>query len=124
MLIDYYDESFHTNPEMLQLFQRKTVGNGRLLEHLTEKHLYKIQEQIAAFFRDGARAGAFRSSHNYDLCALTLPAILMFHFSQGRVIQQLSKTADAKISTTEAIHSHIMSLFTAQSEGSAERCPQ
>jgi len=36
MLIDYYDESFHTNPEMLQLFQRETVGNGRLLEHLTE----------------------------------------------------------------------------------------
>jgi len=124
MLIDYYDESFHTNPEMLQLFQRKTVGNGRLLEHLTEKHLYKIQEQIAAFFRDGARAGAFRSSLNSDLCALTLPAILMFHFSHGRVIQQLLKNADAKISTTEAIHSHILSLFTAQSEDSAERCPQ
>ena len=124
MLIDYYDESFHTNPEMLQLFQRETVGNGRLLEHLTEKHLYKIQERMAAFFRDGARAGAFRSSLNYDLCALTLPAILMFHFSQGRVIQQLLKNADAKISTTEAIHSHILSLFTAQSEGSAERCPQ
>jgi len=124
MLIDYYDESFHTNPEMLQLFQRKTVGNGRLLEHLTEKHLYKIQEQIAAFFRDGARAGAFRSSLNSDLCALTLPAILMFHFSHGRVIQQLLKNADAKISTTAAIHSHILSLFTAQSEDSAERCPQ
>jgi AcrR family transcriptional regulator len=124
MLIDYYDESFHTNPEMLQLFQRKTVGNGRLLEHLTEKHLYKIQEQIAAFFRDGARAGAFRSSLNSNLCALTLPAILMFHFSHGRVIQQLLKNADAKISTTEAIHSHILSLFTAQSEDSAERCPQ
>jgi AcrR family transcriptional regulator len=124
MLIDYYDESFRTNPEMLQLFQRETVGNGRLLEHLTEKHLYKIQESISAFFRDGARAGAFRSSLNYDLCALTLPAILMFHFSQGRVIQQLLKNADAKISTTEAIHSHILSLFTAQSEGSADRCPQ
>jgi len=124
MLIDYYDESFHTNPEILQLFQRKTVGNGRLLEHLTEKHLYKIQEQIAAFFRDGARAGAFRSSLNSNLCALTLPAILMFHFSHGRVIQQLLKNADAKISTTEAIHSHILSLFTAQSEDSAERCPQ
>jgi len=40
----------------------------------------------------------------------------MFHFSQGRVIQQLLKNADAKISTTEAIHSHILSLFTAQSE--------
>ena len=124
MLIDYYDESFRTNPEMLQLFQRETVGNGRLLEQLTEKHLSKIQERMAAFFRDGARAGAFRSSLNYDLCALTLPAILMFHFSQGRVIQQLLKTADTKISTTEAIHSHIMSLFTAQSEGSGERCPQ
>jgi AcrR family transcriptional regulator len=124
MLIDYYDESFRTSPEMLQLFQRETVGHGRFLEHLTKNHLSKIQEQMAAFFRDGARAGAFRSSLNYDLCALTLPAILMFHFSQGRVIQQLLKTADTKISTTEAIHSHIMSLFTAQSESSAERCPE
>jgi AcrR family transcriptional regulator len=123
MLIDYYDESFRTNPEMLQLFQRETVGNGRFLEHLTEQYLSKIQEQIAAFFRDGARAGVFRSSLNYDLCALTLAAILMFHFSQGRVIQQLSKTSDAQISTTEAIHSHIVSLFTAQSEGSEKRCP-
>jgi AcrR family transcriptional regulator len=124
MLIDYYDESFRTNPEMLQLFQRETVGNGRLLEHFTEKYLSKIQQQMAAFFRDGARAGIFRSSLNYDLCALTLPAILMFHFSQGRVIQQLLKTADAKVSTTEAIHSHILSLFIARSEGSENRCPQ
>jgi AcrR family transcriptional regulator len=124
MLIDYYDESFRTSPEMLQLFQRETVGHGRFLEHLTKNHLSKIQEQMAAFFRDGARTGAFRSSLNCDLCALTLPAILMFHFSQGRVIQQLLKTADTKISTTEAIHSHIMSLFTAQSESSAERCPE
>ena len=124
MLIDYYDESFRTNLEMLQLFQRETVGHGRFLEHLTKNHLSKIQEQLAAFFRDGARAGAFRSSLNPDLCAMTLAAIIMFHFSQGRVIQQLLKTADTKISTTEAIHSHIMSLFTAQSESSGERCPE
>ena len=124
MVIDYYDESFRTSPEMPQLFQRETAGNGRFLDLLTEKHLSKIQEQMAVFFRDGARAGAFRSSLNYDLCALTLPAILMFHFSQRKVIQQLSKSADEEISTTEAIHSHIMSLFTAQSEGSGERCAQ
>jgi AcrR family transcriptional regulator len=124
MLIDFYDETFRTIPEMIQLYQRETVSNGRFLEYLTEKHLSKIQQQLAAFFRDGARAGAFRSSLNYDLCAMTLAAIIMFHFSQRKVVQQLSKTADAKISTTEAIHSHIMSLFTAQSEGSGERCPQ
>jgi AcrR family transcriptional regulator len=124
MLIDYYDESLRTSPEMFQLFQRETVGNGRLLEHLTEKHFSKIQKQMAAFFREGVRAGAFRSSLNFDLCALTLPAILMFHFSQRKVIQQLSKSADAEIATTEAIHSHILSLFAAQSEGSGERCPQ
>ncbi len=124
MLIDFYNESFRTNAEMLQLYQRETVGNGRLLEQLTEKHFSKIQVQLTAFFKDGARTGAFRSSLNYDLCALTLPAILMFHFSQRKVIQQLSKTADAKIFTTEAIHSHIMSLFTAQSEGSGESGPQ
>jgi AcrR family transcriptional regulator len=120
LLIDYYDETFRTSPEMIQLYQRETVGHGRFLEQLTERYLSKMQEQLAAFFRDGARTGAFRSSLNYDLCAMTLAAILMFHYSQGRVIQQLSKTADAKISTTEAIHSHIMSLFTAQSEGSTE----
>ena len=58
MLIDYYDESFHTNPEMLQLFQRETVGNGRLLEHLTEKHLSKIQEATGSIFQGwGARRG-------------------------------------------------------------------
>ena len=124
MLIDYYDESFRTSPEMLQLYQRETVGHGRFLEHLTERYFSKIQHQMAAFFRDGAQAGAFRSSLNYDLCALTLPAILMFHFSNRNVIQQLSKSADTQIATTEAIHSHILSLFTAQSEGSGERCPQ
>ena len=124
MLIDYYDESFRTNPEMLQLYQRETVGHGRFLEHLTERYFSKIQHQMAAFFRDGAQAGAFRSSLNYDLCALTLPAILMFHFSNRNVIQQLSKSADTQIATTEAIHSHIMSLFAAQSEGSGEGCPQ
>jgi AcrR family transcriptional regulator len=122
MLIDYYEETFRTMPEMIQLFQRETVGHGRFLEYLTEKHLSKIQEQLAAFFRDGARAGVFRSALNSDLCAMTLAAIIMFHFSQGKVVQQLSKSADAKIFTTEAIHSHIMSLFTAQSEGSGERC--
>lgn len=120
MLIDYYDESFRTNPEMLQLYQRETVGHGRFLEHLTERYFSKILEQMAAFFRKGAEAGVFRSSLNYDLCAMTLVAILMFHFSQGRLIQQLSKTAEAQISMTEAIHSHILSLFTAQSEGGTE----
>jgi TetR/AcrR family transcriptional regulator len=120
LLIDYYDETFRTSPEMIQLYQRETVGHGRFLEQLTERYLSKMQEQLAAFFRDGARAGAFRSSLNYDLCAMTLAAIIMFHYSQGRVIQQLSKTADAQIVTTEAIHSHIMNLFTAQSEGSTE----
>ncbi len=120
MLIDYYEETFRTNPEMLQLFQRETVGIGRFLEYLTERYFSKMQQQLSAFFREGARAGAFRSSLNYDLCAMTLAAILMFQFSQRRVIQQLSKTADAKISTAEAIHSHIMSLFTAQPEGSTE----
>ena len=124
MLIDYYDESFRTNPEMLQLYQRETVGHGRFLEHLTERYFSKIQQQMTAFFRDGAQAGAFRSSLNYDLCALTLPAILMFHFSNRNVIQQLSKSADTQIATTEAIHSHIMSLFAARSEGCGEGCPQ
>jgi AcrR family transcriptional regulator len=124
MVIDYYDETFRTNPEMLQLYQRETVGHGRFLEHLTERYFSKIQQQMTAFFRDGAQAGVFRSSLNYDLCALTLPAILMFHFSNRNVIQQLSKSADTQIATTEAIHSHIMSLFTAQSEGSGEGCPQ
>jgi len=124
MLINYYDESFRTSPEMLQLYQRETVGHGRFLDHLTERYFSKIQHQMAAFFRDGAQAGAFRSSLNYDLCALTLPAILMFHFSNRNVIQQLSKSADTQIATTEAIHSHIMSLFADQSEGSGEGCPQ
>ena len=124
MVIAYYDESFRTSPELLQLFQRETAGNGRFLDLLTGKYFSKIQQQMAAFFRDGAQAGAFRSALNYDLCALTLPAILMFHFSQRNVIQQLSKSAEAQISTTEAIHSHIMSLFTAQSDGSGERSPQ
>jgi AcrR family transcriptional regulator len=115
MLIDYYDETFRTNPEMLQLFQRETAGNGRALEILTGKYLSKIQGQMAAFFRDGAQAGVFRSSLNYDMCPHTLAAILMFHFSQARVIQQLSKTADAKFFTTEAIHAHILNLFTSRS---------
>lgn|GEM_PF-646282 len=124
MVIDYYDEAFRTSPEMLQLFQRETAGNARFLDLLTGKYFSKIQQQMAAFFRDGAQAGVFRSSLNYDLCALTLPAILMFHFSERNVIQQLSKSADTEIATTEAIHSHIMSLFAAQSEGSGEGCPQ
>ena len=115
MLIDYYDETFRTNPEMLQLYQRETVGNGRFLEVLTKKYLSKIQGQMAAFFRDGAQAGVFRSSLNYEMCPHTLAAILMFHFSEGRVIQQLSKTADVKFFTTEAIHAHILNLFIAQS---------
>jgi AcrR family transcriptional regulator len=111
-LIDLYDETFRANPAIFFLIQRETTGNGRFVEYLTEKYFSPMQLQLARFFKQGALHGVFRSSLNYDLCSLTLTAVLMFHFSQGRVIQQLSKTIDSRIAKTETIHAHIMSLFT------------
>ena len=121
MLIDYYDESFRTNPEMLQLFQRETAGNGRCLKVLAEKYLSKIQEQMVAFFRDGARAGVFRTSLNYDMCPQTLAASLMFNFSMERIIQQVSKSVNENFFTTEALHAHIMNLFIVEDGGDERR---
>jgi hypothetical protein len=121
MLIDYYDESFRTNPEMLQLFQRETAGNGRCLKVLAEKYLSEIQKQMVAFFRDGARAGVFRSSLNYDMCPQTLAASLMFNFSMERIIQQVSKSANENFFTTEALHAHIMNLFIVEDGGDERR---
>ena len=121
MLIDYYDESFRTNPEMLQLFQRETAGNGMFLKFLTGNYLLKIHEQMAAFFRDGARAGVFRTSLNYDMCPHTLAASLMFNFSMERIIQQVSKSADENFFTTKALHAHIMNLFIVEDGGDERR---
>jgi len=120
MLIEYYDESFRTNPEMLQLFQRETAGSGRFLKSLAGNFLLKIHKQLVAFFRDGAQAGIFRTSLNYDLCPQTLAASLMFNFSMERIIQQVSKSADENFFTKEALHAHIMNLFIVE-EGGEER---
>ena len=121
MLIDYYDESFRTNPEMLQLFQRETAGNGRFLKFLAGNYLLKIHEQLVAFFRDGARAGVFRTSLNYDMCPNTLASSLMFNFSMERIIQQVSKSAAENFFTTEALHAHIMNLFIVEDGGDERR---
>jgi AcrR family transcriptional regulator len=111
-IIDLYDETFRSNPEMFYLIQRETTGEGRFVEQLTKKYFSCMHVQMAQFFRDGIRHGAFRSSIDPGLCALSLVAILMFHFSQGRVVRQLSKSTATNISSRDAIHAHIMSLFT------------
>jgi AcrR family transcriptional regulator len=111
-IIDLYDETFHSNPEMFYLIQRETTGEGRFVELLTKKHFSDMQVRMAEFFRDGILQGSFRPSINPGLCSLSLIAILMFHFSQGQVVQQLSAAGAANISSRDAIHNHIMSLFT------------
>jgi AcrR family transcriptional regulator len=111
-IIALYDETFHSNPEMFYLIQRETTGEGRFVELLTKKHFSDMQVRMAKFFRDGMLQGSFRTSINPELCSLSLIAILMFHFSQGPVVQQLSKAVSASISSRDAIHDHIMSLFT------------
>ena len=111
-IIDLYDETFRSNPEMFYLIQRETTGEGRFVELLTKKYFSDMQVRMAQFFRDGIRQGSFRPSINPGLCSLSLIAILMFHFSQGQVVQQLSAAGAANISSRDAIHNHIMSLFT------------
>lgn len=111
-IIDLYDETFRSNPEMFYLIQRETTGEGRFVELLTKKHFSDMHVQMAQFFRDGIRQDAFRQSINPELSSLSLIAILMFHFSQGRVVQQLSTAGAANLSSRNAIHAHIMSLFT------------
>jgi AcrR family transcriptional regulator len=111
-VIDHYDQTFRNSPEVFNLLQRETTGSGYCVEFLIKKYFSKIHEQMVKFFKDGAHQGAFRPLLNYDLCSLTLVAILMFHFSQGRVVEHLSESVDKKISSAESIHAHIMSLFT------------
>ncbi len=110
-IIDLYDETLRSDPEMFYLIQRETTGEGRFVELLTKKYFSHMHIQMAQFFKDGIRQGAFRPSINPALSSLSLIAILMFHFSQGRVVEQLSQTTAAKISSRDAIHGHIMSLF-------------
>jgi len=111
-IIDLYDETFRSNPEMFYLIQRETTGEGCFVELLTKKYFSAMHVQMAQFFRDGIRQDAFRQSINPELSSLSLIAILMFHFSQGRVVQQLSAAGAANLSSRNAIHAHIMSLFT------------
>jgi TetR/AcrR family transcriptional regulator len=111
-IIDLYDETFRSNPEMFYLIQRETTGEGRFVDILTKKHFSDMQVRMAQFFKTGIIHGAFRPSINPGLCSLSLIAILMFHFSQGQVVQQLSAAGAANISSRDAIHNHIMSLFT------------
>jgi AcrR family transcriptional regulator len=111
-IIDLYDETFHSNPEVFYLIQRETTGEGRFVELLTKKYFSSMQIRMAQFFREGIRQGSFRPSINPGLCSLSLIAILMFHFSQGPVVQQLSAAGAANISSRDAIRNHIMSLFT------------
>jgi AcrR family transcriptional regulator len=111
-IIDLYDETFRSNPQMFYLIQRETTGEGRFVEHLTKKYFSETQVRMARFFRDGILQGSFRPSINPELCSLSLVAILMFHFTQGRVVRQLSESTATNISSRDAIHAHIMSLFT------------
>jgi AcrR family transcriptional regulator len=111
-IIDLYDETFRSNPEMFYLIQRETTGEGRFVELLTKKHFSDMQVRMAQFFREGIRQGSFRKSINPGLCSLSLIAILMFHFTQGPVVRQLSAAVSASITSRDAIHDHIMSLFT------------
>jgi AcrR family transcriptional regulator len=111
-IIDLYDVTFCANPEMFYLIHRETTGDGRFVELLTKKYFSRMHVQMAQFFRDGIRHGAFRRSIDPELCSLTLVAILLFHFSQGRVVRQLSESTATNISSRDAIHAHIMSLFT------------
>ena len=85
---------------------------GRFVELLTKRHFSDMQVRMAQFFRNGIRHGTFRRAVDPGLCSLSLIAILMFHFTQGRVVQQLSAAGAANISSRNAIHAHIMSLFT------------
>jgi len=111
-IIDLYDETFRSSPEMFYLIQRETTGEGRFVELLTKKYFSDMQVRMAQFFRDGILQGSFRPTINPGLCSLSLIAILMFHFSQGRVVRQLSESTATNISSRDAIHAHIMSLFT------------
>jgi len=111
-IIDLYDETLRSNPKMFYLIQRETTGEGRLVEILTKKYFSDMQVRMAQFFKDGIRHGTFRRAIDPGLCSLSLIAILMFHFSQGPVVQQLSAAGAANISSRDAIHDHIMSLFT------------
>jgi AcrR family transcriptional regulator len=111
-IIDLFDETFRSNPEMFYLIQRETTGEGRFVDVLTKNNFSQMHVQMTQFFKGGIRKKVFRPSINPELCSLSLIAILMFHFSQGRVVQQLSAAGSVNISSTESIHSHIMSLFT------------
>ena len=111
-IIDLFDDTFRSSPEMFYLIQRETTGEGRLVDVLTQKYFSEMNIRMAQFFKDGIREKVFRSSINPELSSLSLIAILMFHFSQGRVVQQLSATGSKNIFSPQAIHAHIMSLFT------------
>ena len=110
-IIDLFDGTFRSNPEMFYLIQRETTGEGRFVDVLTKKYFSQMHVRMTQFLKDGIRKKVFRPSINPELCSLSLIAILMFHFSQGRVVQELSASGSANISSADAIHSHIMSLF-------------
>jgi AcrR family transcriptional regulator len=111
-IIDLFDDTFRSSPEMFYLIQRETTGEGRLVDVLTKKYFSQMNIRMAQFFKNGIRKNVFRSSINPELSSLSLIAILMFHFSQGRVVRQLSASGSGNIASADAIHSHIMSLFT------------
>ena len=111
-IIDLFDDTFRSNPEMFYLIQRETTGEGRLVDVLTKKYFSQMNIRMAQFFKNGIRKNVFRSSINPELSSLSLIAILMFHFSQGRVVRQLSASGSGNIASADAIHFHIMSLFT------------
>jgi len=110
-VIDLYDATFSKGAKIYHIIQREISGNGRLVGFLTEKYFSRIFIHLASFLRKGIQKGFICATLDSSLAGLSLSSILLFYFSQGNVLEQLSQYVDPEVFSGSSFRTHILDLF-------------
>jgi len=113
-VIDLYETTFSKGAKIYHIIQREISGNGRFVGLLTKKYFSRIVFQLSSLLHEGMRQGKVKPLGDSHLAGLSFSAILLFYFSQGTVIQQLSHTVSPGTFSGKAFRAHIAKLFLHQ----------
>jgi len=78
---------------------------------LTRKYFSRVFLQLADFLQKGMQQGMARPLVDSRLAGLSFSSILLFYFSQGNVLKQLSRYAHPDTFSEHTFRAHILKLF-------------
>lgn len=110
-VVDLYETTFAKGAKIYHIIQREISGNGRFVGFLTRKYFSRIFLQLADFLKKGMRQGIVRPLVDSRLAGLSFSSILLFYFSQGNVLRQLSRYAQSDTFSEQTFRAHILKLF-------------